>query len=331
MPRVSSGVVDSIGGNLSQTRPEIRPWHRPGRMPQGRPLESPPPRLFGVVVVHHHMQSETLRLLESIHSWPEVPSRVILADTSAPSYDWSDALERFEAVEILLLPHNPGYGASVNECVQTLGRTINFILVMSHEVEIDGQTVSGLLDSFFGDDAIAVVAPRLAFKSQPSLIFSCGGRISDRGVVSHEAHRSPVSTCKDEGENLQDVAWVDGSCFFIALDAFKAVGGFDERYFLYVEEVDLFLRVRLSGRRVVVNHSFLAHQEPGYHSTFLRYRNHILFTVKFSQFFGSWPWVRELVLDAARMLLRGMPFSLPNALSGVIAAKRLTASWMTHS
>lgn len=46
------------------------------------------------------------------------------------------------------------------------------------------------------------------------------------------------------------VAWVSGACFIIKRNIFENVGKFDENFFLYKEEEDLFLRLREEGRKV---------------------------------------------------------------------------------
>lgn len=48
----------------------------------------------------------------------------------------------------------------------------------------------------------------------------------------------------------RDVPWVAGSCLMVRRDAFTAVGGFDDGFFLYFEDIDFCLRLRAEGMRV---------------------------------------------------------------------------------
>src|SRR5206468_6598615 len=49
----------------------------------------------------------------------------------------------------------------------------------------------------------------------------------------------------------RDVDWVSGAAIFLRRDALDAVGGWDERYFMYMEDIDLCWRMKRSGWRVV--------------------------------------------------------------------------------
>jgi GT2 family glycosyltransferase len=61
-----------------------------------------------------------------------------------------------------------------------------------------------------------------------------------------------LSVCKDI-DKLSEVAWVQGSFFIIEKKVFDQLQGFDEQYFLYKEEEDLQLRIRLLGNKILYN------------------------------------------------------------------------------
>jgi len=59
------------------------------------------------------------------------------------------------------------------------------------------------------------------------------------------------------------VAWVSGAFLLLRRSAFEAVGGFDERFFLYKEEEDLCLRLRAAGGRVIYDPTVAADHVGG--------------------------------------------------------------------
>jgi hypothetical protein len=72
-------------------------------------------------------------------------------------------------------------------------------------------------------------------------------------------------------ESIRDVAWVSGCCLLTPRALWDAIGGLDERFFMYVEDVDYCRRVRKEGYRVVYDPTLeLVHAEGGSVSGFNR-------------------------------------------------------------
>jgi GT2 family glycosyltransferase len=80
--------------------------------------------------------------------------------------------------------------------------------------------------------------------------------------------------------------------------ALDSVGGFREEFFLYYEEVELQLRLRLNGWSVRLVPTAVCGQEPGNLTAYLRVRNRILLTTAFPYYFDQ--RLRFSLLEAVR-------------------------------
>ncbi len=112
---------------------------------------------------------------------------------------------------------------------------------MNNDVECEPEFVAALLDSLSGD--IQMVAGVLTQERQPELIDSAGV-IADRTLMGFDyLHGEPAEAARGAPAPLGPT----GGAALYRREAFEAVGGFDERIFLYYEDLDLALRMRAAG------------------------------------------------------------------------------------
>jgi GT2 family glycosyltransferase len=270
----------------------------------GRLIAQPPgSRDYVVGIVHYNKPEETKALVRSISGWTEQPRKVFIADNSAPHHDWSDVEGLTPPVEVVLIPENPGYGAAANRLAKLASELAPIMLLLTHELVLEPETASRLLDVMFSFPKAAVAAPALTYKSKPDRYFSLGGTLSRHAVTSHIGMGKKVRGGGENSSAPYEVQWADGACLMLRLDVFQALVGFDERYFLYVEEVDYCLRAREAGLSVILNPSVAVAQEPGEYPLSLKYRNHFLLRGKFPGLLRAWPplWIR--IMDAGRSIL----------------------------
>jgi N-acetylglucosaminyl-diphospho-decaprenol L-rhamnosyltransferase len=224
---------------------------------------------YAVAVVHYKSIDLVSRLLNSIRTQTELPRKVVIVDNSMDLDPIAVARSAGELpFELIRLP-NPGYGAAVNRARQAVGADADHILVLTQDVVLLPDTVDSMLKVMDDEPAAGCVGPALYRTSPRSQVFSYGGRLGFGGETIHlnDAKRnSPYA-----------VDWIDGAVMLIRLEAFDIVGGFDERFFLYFEEVDLAYRMRDCGLTIVVDPAATAFQEPGNYTPYLRFRNHLLF------------------------------------------------------
>ena len=249
----------------------------------------PPKRNYVVVVIHYEAMGEVVELVDSIRHWDEQPECIHIVDNSHPRYPWPNFRSHPVPVKVLPSPGNPGYGQAANIGVFASPVSTPYALILTQEARLEATAIARLLDTIQSDSSVAVAAPALVFRSDPNKYFSLGGTLSSRGVASHIAFRQNVSDVSPDALRTRTVDWVDGSCLLIRTDVFRALSGFDPRYFMYAEEIDYQLRVRLAGRVIRIVQTATGLQEPGTYTMGQRYRSHLMLTKKFYPMFGDLP------------------------------------------
>lgn len=174
--------------------------------------------------------------------------QIIVVDNE--STDGTEALARRAGATVVRCRRG-GYGAGINAGAQHASGT--HLAVLNPDVRFQADDVVPRLMKHFEDPSVAIAAPALRLLD---------GRLQD------SARRTPTPLDllirrridRDRGaiRIAGDVDWVVGACFIVRRDVWDALGGFDERYFLYFEDVDLCRRARRAGWSVRFDPSIVA-------------------------------------------------------------------------
>lgn len=198
------------------------------------------PARAGVVVVHYGDPAPTHACVAALAADPSAVERaLVVVDNSGNLADAEVAPAR-----VLHRPDNPGYGAGANLGLAALdGEQCGAFVVLNHDVEV----CSGFLAAACGAVAMAGVGaaggPLYLDRGRVRLWYAGGGISFPTGTVWQ--CRSPRAAGR-----AREVSFVPGAAMAIAPGAWRQVGGFDPRIFLYNEDVDLCLRLRRRGYRL---------------------------------------------------------------------------------
>ena len=183
---------------------------------------------------------------------------------NASGDDGADLVERtFPMVSVLRLRTNLGFGGAVNRQVGLLPDPMfDGYLILTHEVRLSRGVVGSLCRHMANTADVGVVAPLVGLASQPEVLWSAGGFVRrGSGLPDHLGQNENIRAW--EWKVPYEVAWVDGCSMLVRASAHIGVSGFDERFFMYYEDVDYCTRIRRDGWKVVVLPTALAWQEPG--------------------------------------------------------------------
>lgn len=182
--------------------------------------------------------TEALEALEA----QTVEHDVVVVDNASTDGTAEHVAERFPRVRVLRLEQNAGFGRAINRGV-ALADT-DAIVLINNDVVCEPEFLARILEPLAG--GVAMVAGVLLQHDRPALVDSAGIEL-DTTLRSWDAFwNRPVS----ELDERDPVGPCGGAAAFVS-SAFRDVGGFDETFFAYWEDVDLALRLRLAGHRCV--------------------------------------------------------------------------------
>ena len=225
---------------------------------------------------------ETVRSLEACHV-----GKIIIVDNGfceevKPSSKQSLGLEdkkNTTQIEILTPESNRGLGAGVNFAVRherglgNLNQRYKYLLICNPDIEALESSVKKLVEALESDMTIGAVGPLIreldgqiyhSARSFPSVYVAAGhaifGRIWANNPFTRRYHLLATEEMDKKGnftENLEEKSsckdqviypdWVSGAFMMVRLSAFLEAGGFDERFFLYLEDVDLCYKFKEIG------------------------------------------------------------------------------------
>jgi GT2 family glycosyltransferase len=208
------------------------------------------PRLIPVVVVTHEGPSERLsRCLEALRDAGGVGPVIVIDNSERESKSEADLEDLYGAV--LIRSANRGYGAAANDGfseVRRLSPSATAIALLNDDVTV----VPGWIERL--SDALAegwnVAQPKLLMASSlaadVALVNSVGVTLDRHGAGVDIGYGEPDSSVFD---GIADIEIFTGGTVLFSRAFLDLTGGFDERFFLYYEDVDLALRGRELGQR----------------------------------------------------------------------------------
>ncbi|HVE47522.1 MAG TPA: glycosyltransferase family 2 protein [Acidimicrobiales bacterium] len=206
------------------------------------------------VVVNYNAREHLLECVRSLRT--EGVSDIVVVDNG--STDGSEeALRRVEP-DTVWLPSgsNLGYGSGANRGAAKASGDL--LLVCNADVVVEPGSVKALAGTMEADEGLAIVGPRI--EDTAGEVYPSPRTFPDLGVALGHAFLGLVSPANrftrryrmldwDHGPS-SSVDWVSGACFLVRRTAWESLGGFDEAYFMYVEDVDLCWRAARAGWRV---------------------------------------------------------------------------------
>jgi N-acetylglucosaminyl-diphospho-decaprenol L-rhamnosyltransferase len=207
------------------------------------------------VVIVTYSPGETLeRCLETLEKATTRGYRVVLADNGSEDGAPEKAAAEHQNVTLLHTGGNLGYGTAANRGVATLPDDYGWIVVANPDLEFGPGSLDVLLEASTrwprgGAFGPLIKEPSGAVYPSARLTPSLGKGIG-HAVVGRVWRGNPWTKAYKQSDTSvveREAGWLSGSCLLMRREAFDSVDGFDPRYFMYFEDVDLGDRLGRAG------------------------------------------------------------------------------------
>lgn len=195
-----------------------------------------------IIVLHYTGSAHTRACLESLRKLDYPDYTVLLIDNGSPDDSGPEVARDFPEVTFEQLPENLGFsGGSNHGLVTCMNAGADWIWLLNSDTIIDPDALK-ILMQVAQKQPDAGVLGALPFASPDSDVLDAG-----IGEISFWQGRTVMRKSVPLNQDFIACPWITGNNFLIRVQALRQVGIFDDRFFLYFEDVDLCVRLRHAG------------------------------------------------------------------------------------
>lgn len=211
--------------------------------------------------------------LATVPAASAIAATAIVADNKPTDAEGVAALSEEHGARYLPLPANLGYGGAINAAAKELPKEVDWILVANPDLLLGPGSIDALVAAGESDPMIAAVGPAImtnnevypSARSIPSLRNGIGHALFANIWLGNPWTRA-YRKDSEYGSSRRDAGWLSGACVLVRRSVFDEIGGFDEGFFMYFEDVDLGYRLGKLGYRNVYEPAAVV-EHSGAHST----------------------------------------------------------------
>lgn len=243
---------------------------------------------IAVVILNWNGKTLLERFLPSVTSYSDKAS-VYVVDNASTDTSIDFLKSNYPGVSIIQNTENGGYAKGYNEALKHIKKPL--ICLLNSDIEVTKNWLVPIVETYNSAKDIAIIQPKILDQKQKSHFEYAGaaGGFIDKYGYPFCRGRIFETIEEDNGQynDVKEIFWASGACFFIKNSVFKSLNGFDESYFAHMEEIDLSWRAFNTSHKVMyVGLSTVFHvggatlNNTSARKTYLNFRNSLFTLVK---------------------------------------------------
>jgi GT2 family glycosyltransferase len=213
------------------------------------------PRLSIIIVTYNSTADIDACLGSLVQHPPSTDHEIVVIDNASTDGTVAAIRSRWHGVRVIESPANVGFARANNVGIQQTSGSL--ILLLNPDTSVPAGSLDALVGALDSRSDAAVAGPRLVdAEGRAELSFgrmlSPVAELRQKFLIEGSRRAGPIAAYVESiTRKPREVDWVSGACLLVRRADAEAVGLMDERFFMYVEDVDFCASIRARGRRVL--------------------------------------------------------------------------------
>lgn len=213
-------------------------------------------RVSASIVIYNEDKNTLKKVIESFLAI-DVEKELLIVDNS-PVDNLKDYVESFHNVRYLFSGKNLGFGAGHNLAFKNVHQKSDMHLIINPDTYFSGDNIKDMLVWMSENKEISLAVPKVTFpdgtlqntiRNIPTIMTLIKRRLNFNGMFDSFVKRDEFQEI--EFKEVSEIPFAHGCFFLFRTDVYSTLKGFDERFFMYMEDVDIFIRAKKFGKTVI--------------------------------------------------------------------------------
>lgn len=211
-----------------------------------------------ISIATYNNEKEILNVLESIYkNTIDLDFEIFVIDNNSSDKTVRLIYNNYPSVKVIEQPSNNGFGRSHNYILSKIHS--EYHAVINPDITFDGNMLKKMADYMDANEDVVLLTPKVLNldgtiqrlpKRKPTLKYLISGRL-ERYSKKLKAIRDEYTMAGVDFEEPTEVDFCTGCFMFIRTEVLKKLNGFDDRFFMYFEDVDLTQRAKNYGKTII--------------------------------------------------------------------------------
>lgn len=222
-------------------------------------------KISASIVIYNEKKEILERVIKDFLSI-NLEKELIIIDNS-PQNSLGEFCKQFTAVKYIFNNKNLGFGTAHNLAFEKLTQPSNIHLILNPDIYFDGNDIKNFLLWMNQSEDTVLAVPQVlspdssrqhTVRNIPTPLTLIKRRVNIRGIFNDFVKKDEFQDV--EFDKVTPIPFAHGCFFAFKTNIYKELNGFDEDFFMYMEDVDIFIRAKKFGKTVLNPNYMIFHE-----------------------------------------------------------------------